>query len=420
MAVDLAYMLENLDGESPGDLAVAPGATQATLFFTVKRKDIYDVFWFVLGYVYVSDKVWGPGQVGGLKRQVEMSHPRYPYLYADSIDIVGVKAAGKMAAESFTVANSIFRTNDPDRQVPIDYRTFPYQAVYDMYRIAVTFRTRNYFVLTDQQLEPAILQGGAAPPKYTFWQRDNTQNSKVKAVQYTDYREYLRYTEIKIEPGNDVIVSGDGKFYWKSAPPGEVQPEEPAPFAETPLVAQNASVNFINITKNKVRITWNKVPKSVALSDKYTRYAAQCNFGPNFNDDEGDFETFNYNFFNYAPGTLLYTGYTVSEPSCPYPILGFSGKTDNDLLNNVLKNQTVNITFEFIQYTIPEDQRVQPFLDIIWNPEFGKMITNGWNFVPLPNRMFYYVESNNEANKTIAWPPYWSFSPQVLWDPGHA
>ena len=27
MAVDLAYMLENLDGESPGDLAVAPGAT---------------------------------------------------------------------------------------------------------------------------------------------------------------------------------------------------------------------------------------------------------------------------------------------------------------------------------------------------------------------------------------------------------
>lgn len=414
MARNLNWLLERIDTESPGDTSVAPGATEATLFFVVEGQYLFLAYLQILGSCSLNPRQWLPGVRGGLTRQVEMSHPRYPYMYADRIDIVGVKADGNLRPDAIPPNVDLFNDNDPAKAV--DYKSFAFGAFYDHYRIAVHFSTRNYFLLTDDQIEPAIKVNGLIPPRYSYWDRDITRQSGVVERQYRDYREYLRYTELTIEPHNEIISNTNGKLYWKSAGPGFVQPGFPWPKAESPVQIENAPVIFQNITKNYVRIKWYKVPKIVSLNPQYIFNAGKINYGPNFDDDEGDYQTFNYEFFNFAPGTLLFLGHEVEEVTTGMPFVPFDGSSPNKLWTSVINQQYVNISFNFMQFVIPKDFLVQPLVRNIANTT-GKMYSNGWNFVPNPNKNFYYIESDNKLNKANAWPPYWSYPFQRMFDP---
>lgn len=417
MARNFDWLYEFIDTESPGDSSIAPGATEATLFFIISGDDLTRAFIDILGYTKFSDKKWGGIATGGLTRQIEMSHPRYPYLYAESVEIVGLSPNGNQNSRDFDYATKIFNTLNNDPAVPIDYKTFYYMDVYKKYRLSVKFTSRNYFLLTDEQLAPAIDPTGVGIPRlYSYYIRDYQRPDQTRPESYRDYREYLRYCELTIEPANEILANSNGKLYWKSTPPGQVLSGPPNPYQESPIGAAAAPVNFVNVTKNKVKIKWYKVPKITSFNSQYTFATSLINYGANY-DDDGDVDIFNYEFFNFAPGTLLFTGITIEENNSSFPIIPFTGKTREDMLFNVMRNQYINITFNFIQFVVPRDQLILPNVqNIAWSTR-GKMYSNGWNFVPTPTLNFYYVESANVERKETAWCPYMSFPMQKLFDP---
>lgn len=417
MAVDLAWLLEHIDTESPGDLNIAPGATEATLFFIIDEPKLISSFYYILGYSRFSNKVWPNGAVGGLTRQIEMSHPRYPYLYAESVDIVGISPNGSQSASNFVYAGDIFNTNNPDQKIPVDYKTFRNIDVYRQYRIQVKFTTRNYFLLTDDQLSTAIAQPGRGPERLWYYVRDNLKATGVRQESYFDFREYLRYTELNIEPSNEILANSNGKLYWKSIRQGNLESIQPSPEGESPVGFESSPVKFVNVTKNNIKIKWYKVPKKTILNPMYLDFAATVNFGANYDDDAGRYDIFNYELFNFAPGTLLFLGITSEDVNSSFPTIRYGAKNDIDLFNNVLDNTYVNITLNFAQFVVPKNQLVLPALSSIEVPNNGKMLSNGWNFVPAPNQKFYYIESGSVADKKNAWPPYWSAPHQRLWNP---
>lgn len=424
MATDFTWLLECIDSESPGDITVEVGQATATLFFIIKDKDLQKAFSDILGYCKFSDKQWNVGnETGGFMRKVEMSHPYMPAYTADSIDIIGVSPNGKVASNDYTqpsleYATNIFQSTNVDPQVPVDYRTIPYFAIYKYYRIAVNFSAKSYFPLTDEQLAPAILQGLPQPPEYNYYIRTQTP-PYTQLKKYVDYREMLRYCTVEAEPSYEIITNQNGRLFWKDVPPGKLAPEGGGPAVETPVTVENANTKFVTVCQSKFTVTWFKVPRETLLNPQYAEAFGQVNFGPNSFQDPGDTTIWNYELFNWAPGTMLLTGidYDMSEVNSSFPILPYSAKTRNDMFRNVLKNQYINIKFEFLQLVLPNDQWIAPDIANIANAFNGKMMSNGgWNFTPNGNKNWYYSESNTIANKTISWPLYFSFPMQRLWD----
>lgn len=417
------WILEQIDSESPGDINISLGATEATLFFIIDAADLNKAYYDLLGWCKISTKVWPNQQVGGLERQIPMSHPRLPMLYCDAVEIVGVSVNGNQrsndfAAPSLEYANQIYQSALGAPKA-VNYTTQEYFAVYKQYRIAAHFKAVPYFVLTDEQMVPAI--GGnniaASPKEYNYWVRDNNRIVGYTQKSYYDFREYLRMCTINIIPQNEVIANTSGRTYWHTSKPGEIKSPYPAPFAESPLAQQNSPTNFQNITKNKVEITWYKVPKLTITNPMYVECQGMINYGPNFNDDPGEIDIWNYEFFNFAPGTLLYSGLTYKNSQNPFPIIPFSGASELDLILNPLRNQYIDITFTFWQFIQPKDLIVYPDLELIDNYECGKMYSVGWNMVPAPNRLFYYVESTSADKAEYGQPPYYSTSFQRFFDP---
>ena len=144
---DLSYLLEKIDSESPGELSVAPGATEATLFFIIKFDDLYKFYVDILGYTAIStvNRV-GPNRPVGLERQIPMSHPNYPWLYAQSVDLQGVSVNGSLVTENFGGAK-FFNIDDPPNMVSL--KVLRQMDIYDKYRVAVKFNSLPYLVARD-------------------------------------------------------------------------------------------------------------------------------------------------------------------------------------------------------------------------------------------------------------------------------
>ena len=127
---------------------------------------------------------------------------------------------------------------------------------------------------------------------------------------------------------------------------------------------------------------------------------------------------FNYPFFKFANGTLLFTGIETTESQFSFP----RGRVDDSELSlwgNLFSNQYYDITFNFIQYVIPETQLALPSLGSLDLVIKGQMYSNGWNFAPLPNNIFYYAQSVNGTGALVKGtiPPYWSVPFQLLYNP---
>jgi len=421
LTANFKYLLENIDSEAPGDLAVAPGQTEATLFFVLDFARAVLIADEIIGYTTYDDRVFNPGAavpiVGGLKRTIPMSHPGYPYLYASSVEFQPLAPDGKWKSDDIVWAKAFFSDLAP--QTSVEWKTMPYTAKYVKVRMKVTFTTRNYLLLTDTQLDEVKLGDGVAPKQYSFWiKRQRIKpNRELEVFQdisfYDDFREYLRYTTMEIEPSNELVVQEKGGVYYKRDPN----------LANLPILrnnnsvlsAANASATFQNITKNKVRIKWHQIPKYSLTYPLFTAFAGQCNYGPNFDDDAGNVAVWNYEFFNFAPGTLLFLGMT-SEPSRQGVFIRpMSKETSWKLFFPQLTNNFVDITFEFMQFVIPPDQLFLPRLRTMQPNRNGKAYSNGWNFAPFSDRMFRYVESTSDGFNPL-WPTYWSAPFQMLFN----
>jgi hypothetical protein len=416
---DYSFVLEMIDTESPGDTIVAPGATEATLFFLVDGNAIYQTFLLILGFTTVSNVNNQGRPQFGFDRQLPMSHPRYPYLYAESIDIVGISNVGKTISATLNYPNFIF--DNPSAAIKIDYKTFPYFERPKQYRVAVKFTSRNYFLLTNDQLLPTINDpAGGIPRNYTYWKKDYLRANGVKDANYTDTREYLRYTEIiGYNPGNEIIANSTGKGFWKSRDLNGQVPTN-GPQQDSVITIENASVNFQTIAKNEFKVKWYQIPKWIfqpSDSDEQRPWdyaSGMVNYGANYNEDPGNIDVFNFNLFGFSPGTILYTGYTLENASNAFPTVYLDG-AETYLKTNYLYNQYYNVEFNFIQWAIPPDVLLKPNLALIDTKE-GKMYSNGWNFTPNGNRNFYYIE-NGPSTRASNMPPYFSFPAQAIFAP---
>lgn len=428
----LNYLLENIDSESPGTSSLAPGQTEAVMYFIIDWDQIfkltgggdlvYAMWEEILGSTRISTKDWAVGGAapirGGLTRKIPMSFPGDigTSLYAYEFSIQPYSPDGKYLD---TPWNEYYSGAGADT---LDYKTFEYVARYKKLRLEIKFKTRNYFILTDAQLENAILYDGlAVPRRYSYYNKKyRTVNRPLggKRVEifseidfYYDFCEYLRYTEINIEPNNEIIVNTQGRLYWRSS----LNNPEFSPNNNAPVTNNNSGAQYQTIIKNKIKIKWYQVPKIIIQNPRYAYHLGKCNYGYNYNEDNNP-EVYNYDFFKFAPGTLLFTGLETTESQFSFP-RGRAGKTELGFWGNLLANQYYDLTFNFIQYVIPETQVTVPDLASLNLTIQGQMYSNGWNFVPLPNNMFYYTQSQSSTIVNGVVPPYWSVPFPILFNP---
>jgi hypothetical protein len=431
----LQYLLENIDSESPGDQTVAPGQTEAVMYFIIDWDQmfkltaggdlIYAMWQEILGSSAISTKNWAVGGAlpirGGLTRSIPMSFPGDlgTSLYAYEFSMQPYSPDGKIAD---TPWNIFYSGPIPGRRQ--DYYGFTYLATYKKVRLEIKFKTRNYFILNDEQLEDAILYPNLAVPRdYIFYDK-KYRNVNIPAggkrveifsdpVTYYDFCEYLRYTEINVEPNNEIIVNTQGKLYWRSI----LGDPEFSPINNAPITKNNSSANYQTIIKNKVKIKWYQIPKIVIQNPKYAYHMGKVNYGWNY-DEQTNPEVFNYPFFKFANGTLLFTGIETTESQFSFPRARVDD-SELSLWNNLFSNQYYDITFNFIQYVIPETQLALPSLGSLDLIIKGQMYSNGWNFAPLPNNIFYYAQSVYGIGALVKGtiPPYWSVPFQSLFNP---
>lgn len=423
MAINvLPNLWEMIDKESPGDMSISPGQSEASLFFILDFDPfIYTYIKDILGSTEFNTRDWLIGETGGLSRSLPMSHPLIPNLYAQEIKIVGIGPDGKWNSEAIAWNATLFNTANANN---VGYKTNPTTGKYTKARIEVVFRALNYMLYSDDQLEPLILQGNLlSPPSYNFYYKEVVNNAGTLEFQpqqssYYDFREYLRYTSLSIEPSTEIIVKQNGSLYYKSTAGVDIVGARP-----NNQNVSNATGNaqFTTIVTNKIKIKWYQIPKDAMFNTNYNSYAGQINYGINFDqvvDPIQDIETFNWPMWNFQPGTLLYLGMT-SEPvnnsfkiNSPYRNLNAAS-----LFDPILSNQYVNMTFEFLQRVIPNNLIVQPDTALMQPDRNGKMYTTGWNFVPFSNGLYKYVESYNQETETTQMCPYFSFPIQILFDP---
>lgn len=434
------YLLENIDSESPGDQTIAPGQTEAVMYFicdwdqivkfTVGGTPIYYMWEEILGSTEYSSKNWAIGGAkpitGGLSRKIPMSCPGFGggSLYAYEFNMQPYSPNGKV--DSFEWNTFLFNTNFAI--INLDYKQFTNSAVYKKFRLEIKFKTRNYFVLNDAQLENPILSGLAVPRQYSYYNKiyvEQRVNFPLPArtfikpfseiAFYYDFCEYLRMTEINIEPNNEIIVNKEGRSYWK------VEKEVAnSPLNDSPLMDTNSSSQFQTIIKNNITIKWYQIPKRAIFNNQYLIDMGKVNYGWNY-DEQNNPEVFNYPFFKFANGTLLMTGLKTEESNSSFPILPFKAGNVFNLQSNLFLNGYYDLTFNFIQYVIPESQLELPVpapQGIQYIP--GSMYSNGWNMVPLPNNQYFYVRTPYDINRAPmveTFPVYWSVSFQKLFDP---
>lgn len=419
-----------LDKEAPGDYSVAPGQTEATLFFIIdKMEALYDYCKEILGNTEENTKNWNINQdpaaaiQGGFKRTIPLSHPKMPNLYAQEVKVTLLSPDGQWKSEDITWSSEYFNTFDPNA---VDYKSNPFTAKYAKAKLQVTFRALNYFVLSDEQMEELILQGEAIPPIYYFY----IKQAAIQGVgaqrrlffqpfrsAYYDFREYLRYTSMSIEPNNEIIVRQNGSLYFKTAdnPPIGVRENNQT------ISNANGSAQFASIVTNRIKIKWFQIPKDILLNTIYQDYAGQVNYGPNFDQSPDDpnqrIKIFNWPMWNFEPGTLLYLGMRV-EPSKVGAVwsVPYSSLNEATIFNPSFANNFVDVTFEFLQRVIPKDLIVQPDLQLMEPDRSGKMYTNGWNFAPFGDNRWRYLESFSQQRQRSQIPPYMSFPIQILFD----
>lgn len=440
------YLLENIDSESPGDVTVAPGQTEAVMYFicdwdqivkfTAGGTPIYYMWQEILGSAEFNPKNWAVGGAapiyGGLTRKIPMSFPGFGggSLYAYEFNMQPYSPDGKVS--SFEWNTFLYNTNVA--LINLDYKKFAETAIYKKFRLEIKFKTRNYFILNDNQLENVILYDGlAVPRRYAYYNKIYLEKvvnipappkTYIKPASeinfYYDFCEYLRYTEINVEPNNEIIVNKEGRSYWKVGPKPGGGVYANAPLNDSPLMDTNASSQFQTIIKNNVTIKWYQVPKLAIFKPQYILDVGKVNYGWNY-DEQQNPEVFNYPFFKFANGTLLMTGIKTEETNFSFPILPYKAGNVFNLQSNLFVNGYYDLTFNMIQYVIPETQIELPVpapQGIKYIP--GSMYSNGWNMVPLPNNQFFYVRTPYDINRNPmeeVLPVYWSAPFQKLFNP---
>lgn len=271
------------------------------------------------------------GDNGALIRTPPMAHPQYRWLYADKIS--SIRGIGLLRQDQ----------NDPSSEL-IGFQTLatqsfqltaPYFGIYAKYEVTVEFGAKPYLALGDDAMNAL---SGAFPDIYkitgagAIYYNDNGQSQNVIG---NPYREYIRYTTFISETSAEYLTLKGGSYKFSSDfngnPTGSLNindVEIPGFYGKT------------LIPKTTLKMTWFDVPYNFVNPTDPASTNIYSGLG-RVNQN---------NFFGYAPGKLLYAGFSYTQKMKNQ----FTRDIDDYLTSNILNSQSLNeilladITFNFL------------------------------------------------------------------------
>lgn len=289
----MAYTLEQQVGDrSPGSTGFSMEAQRSTEYYFVRASETREAVEDILG----TTRRGGDGR---LERFLPKCHPRWPWLYASSVEVTSM---GQVDHRTNGDEAGLVDAEEELDAPPITSQY--YRFAVDL--LKVDFTQRPYAVLSDASIPP--------PEVETYYTPTNTfVNTKVVA------KEWLRYTEISYEPSPELAYAQHGsmKFYL-----GNTAAPHLFTFSGFPRIV---------VPKATVTVNFYQVPFDYLLSDNSTlvEYVGRIN--------QND-------WYGWDAGSLLYLGCKVLRRyTPPFPSVVAS---DGGLSFDQSKLMDVQLIFE--------------------------------------------------------------------------
>ena len=384
---------EILESESPNTLSFnVNGIGTGIITFIVAGDVILDFINDVLGNSRLVNNSF-------IRREIPASHPLFPFLYASRI--VSFKGYSPDGKEDSALLQSLTTYKN------IQVRQPPFVNFYTYYKIAVQFDSREYNVMTDAQIDKFRTNETGYLPAV-----NNVNDYVDEPFDYVDRREYLRYTNFRMQPSSEYLTYGNYGYYvlTQGANGWEYQP----------LPDQTASAKNILLTKYDLNINWFYVPYEFTKNNlNWTNAYSKVNDRPMFK--------FNLNDLVAAEGALFSKGTMLLkevktkkyEPYYPFETVNINPNSSVfDYFTEYNKNQYCDVTFKFMLWDYPDGVKYIP----IATPETYFQLqckdpNTNWNLVADPKTLiWYYVESQRFPGNKKGRPIYWSYPMQNLWN----
>lgn len=320
---------EAVDNLSPSRSGFSMEGGRAEVTYYVDPGNVEYALTDLLGTSGVSSSTGSP-----LSRRLPKAHPKFPWLYASSVDVQGCGHFDPSTA----VTGGLVVAGAELEVPPVSDLYWEYPK----YMLKVTFTTRPYAVLSDTVITPYTIS----------WVDPADGSSKNTNV----YPEWYRYTDWPYEPSPEVAYAQHGQMKFKTsgaAPDGNTFPGFPK----------------VILPKATVRFCWYQVPYSylIAANSTLVKYAGHVN---------------QLTWYRWNPGELLYHGVrTIRRYTPPVPDrLTWSGTTSFSTA------KLVDLEFIFEETVRPIGST--PSVSPAWK------IAAGHNLEPwIHDGKFYYVET---------------------------
>lgn len=368
MAHVLVHELKEYIGESaPTSAGFGQDGGTATMEFEVSRGDLPAMLGKILGQAsFKAD--------GSLSREIPLANPYFPWLYASRISsIQGLGTNGWTRGDKFPFSGF----GNVDRVLPEKY------SDYRVFKVVVQFEPRPYLVLTDAQLH-------RLKQTQSYFSEDGVEH------QFDDFAEYLRFTSVDYEPSSEYLVAQMGSYFLHSTGLA-VSPQQVTP--------TNAGGPKLLVNRNKMIVKWYMVPNIIVNSAYLKMGRGKVNFDAWPLPAEP--------FFGQENGSLLLEGIKFTPNPGPYPPYSVDPANRQTLTDSYFLSKYVDITFEFVEFTIPSDQRA-PGPNLAgpgaWNNNY---VPENHNRLPHVGLMKWVYACNN-ADVKAGRPLYPSFNMKAL------
>lgn len=306
---------EMIDSESPSTVQFNNvGMATASITFVIGQRSIIPFINDVLGSARLANNSY-------VRRVIPASHPIFPWLYAYKITSVkGVAQTGENSA-ILIKADTTYKS--------IDTENPPFTGSYGAYKMVVEFRSREYGVFTDEQLDKFKVDVDYGMPI-----RQNFQNFWGERIEtYTERYEYVRYTSYKMTPKVEFLTYGGGNFWCKR---GEIPAGVVAGAEEFAIPMENGGNNNMRIVMSDFDWNWFMVPFEMCVNNKVWQESySKLN------------QELLYNLF--APGSMLLKEVVVRKWDPYYPFLNVDLTNQSsvyDYFTEYNKNIYADVTFK--------------------------------------------------------------------------
>jgi hypothetical protein len=376
---------EIIDSESPTTATFGLQSSSSVATFLIPNSDIIKFVEDVLGSATLKNNSY-------ISRITPASSPLFYWQYASKIvSIKGYSPDGKSVSENVkqdTTYKNI-QTNIP-----------PYVGNYKFYKITVQFESRPYNIVTDDQLFKYKEDKKYFLPRSSPFELVGFED---EPFDYTDRKEYLRFTNFELEPYFDNLTWGNGNFQLVGGDDDD--------FDYTALPQAVSGLNNTIIPKYKLFFKWYFVPFEFSvLNKRWTDCYNKINQEA-FTAPIGD-----VTIELFEKGSILFKKSEIKkyEPYYPFDIINIGPNSSiYDYFTEYYKNQYCDITFECIYWNY--DLRTKPAPDpATYKPLFCKDVDSMFNRLLNPvQQNWFYAETAVE--KSIASPIFWSIPLQLLW-----